>query len=347
MGGTSSATDNSTNNTTSNATNNQSSNSNTNQNTAENSVTGQTSSTNPWAASMPAVTGLLNQLTPLVSNSGLSSTSNNAINTLQANAANGNPYAGQIAGVTNNLLNGGGATNQNGAINQNYQNYQHATQPLASNTNYNPYDTPGFKDAINTATSDATNSVNGQFAAAGRDFSGANSQALGRGILQGIAPTIASQYNQNVNNQQGAAGNLYQAGNTTSGMLNGTNQQGLNNQQQGIGTTQSALDAGNYGANQALSLDQLRQSIPTQNLSNLTNIGTSLANLGKTTTGSQINSGTSNTNSNTLSDVLSKLTGTSNSTGTDTKTSNMSGAQQFATIMNGIGSLGNLWGGKK
>jgi hypothetical protein len=43
------------------------------------------------------------------------------------------------------LLNGGGATDQAGNINQNYQNYYNQTNPLASNTNYNPYDTPGFK----------------------------------------------------------------------------------------------------------------------------------------------------------------------------------------------------------
>jgi hypothetical protein len=128
------------------------------------------------------------------------------------------------------LLSGGGALNQQGAINQNYQDYQKATQPLASNTNYNPYDTPGFKDALSTTISDITNSTNGQFAAAGRDFSGANSQALGRGIMQGVAPTIAQQYNQNIQNQQGAAGNLYNAGNMNAGLLSGLQQQHLQNQ---------------------------------------------------------------------------------------------------------------------
>jgi hypothetical protein len=63
---------------------------------------------------------------------------------------------------------------------------------------YNPYNTPGFSDAINTMTSDITNQVNGSFAGAGRDFSGANQMALGRGLTSGLAPTIAAQYNQNV-----------------------------------------------------------------------------------------------------------------------------------------------------
>ena len=46
---------------------------------------------------------------------------------------------------------------------------------------------------------------------AGRD----GCRNVARGIAQGVAPTIAAQDNQNVQNQQGAAGNLYSAGNTT------------------------------------------------------------------------------------------------------------------------------------
>jgi hypothetical protein len=52
--------------------------------------------------------------------------------------------------------------------------------------------------------------------------------------MQGVAPTIAAQYNQNVNNQQGAAGNLYNAGNTNAGILSGLQQQKLANQGQGV-----------------------------------------------------------------------------------------------------------------
>jgi hypothetical protein len=59
-------------------------------------------------------------------------------------------------------------------------NYQSQTNPLASNTNYNPTTRRGFVMRSIHATSDITNSTNGQFAAAGRDFSPANSTALPR-----------------------------------------------------------------------------------------------------------------------------------------------------------------------
>ena len=166
----------------------------------------QSSTTNPWAAAQPALQGILGQVGSNLNNTGLTGQETGALNTLEHNAGTANQYAPQVQSYATNLLNGGGATNQAGAVNQNYQNFQAQTNPLASNTNYNPMSTPGFSDALNTKIADITNSTNGQFAAAGRDFSGANSQALGRGISQGIAPTIAAQYNQNVQNQQGAAG---------------------------------------------------------------------------------------------------------------------------------------------
>lgn len=269
----------------------------------------QQSQTAPWEAAQPMLQNILGQINGMLPNTGLNTSQTGAINQLSQNGQAGNPYAPQVGNVASTLLNGGGATNQAGAVNQNYLDYQRAMQPLASNTDYNPYNTPGFKDAISTMIADTTNGVNGQFAAAGRDFSGANSMALGRGIAQGVAPTIAAQYNQNVQNQQGAAGNLYGAGNTTAGLQTGLTQQDLANRTQGVSTANDALTARNWGPNQVLQAEQYRQQIPTQNLSALAQIGIPIAGLGST------------------------------SSGTSTGTQQMSGAQQFAMIMQGIGNL--------
>lgn len=264
------------------------------------------------SSAKPAIEGILGQLSPLAQNSGLSSASSNAINQLEQNAQQGNPYASQISNFTGNLLNGGGANAQAPMLNSAYQTYQQQTSPLASNTNYDPMQTPGLADALATLKSDIGNSVNGQFAAAGRDMSGANQMAYGRGITQGLAPVIVDQYNRNVANQQGAAGNLYNAGNTTAGALSGLNQQGLANQQQGVTNSQDALAAQNYGATQMLNLEQLKQQIPAQNLGLLANIGVPIAQLGGT------------------------------KTGTSDQTNQMSGAQQFAMIGQGAGAFSKL-----
>jgi hypothetical protein len=245
----------------------------------------QSSTTAPWAAAQPAIQGILGQVQGGLNNTGITGQETGAINSIENNAANMPNNSGAINGYVTSLLNGGGANNQAGAVNQNYQTYAGQTNPLASNTDYNPYDTPGFKDAIGTMTSDITNGVNGSFAAAGRDFSGANSQTLGRGLTQGLAPTIAAQYNQNVNNQQGAAGNLYNAGNTNAGILSGLQQQHLANQGQGLNAASAAPGAQNAGSNSILNAEAARRGIPVQALSLLANIGVPIGGLGSQSTG--------------------------------------------------------------
>jgi hypothetical protein len=273
----------------------------------------QSSTTAPWAAAQPTVNGILGQVNTGLNNTGVTGAENGAFNTIEnnANAASAN-YAPAVQGYATSLLGGGGATNQAGNVNQNYQNYYNQTNPLASNTDYNPYNTPGFKDAINTMTSDITNNTNGSFAAAGRDFSGANSQALGRGLSQGVAPTIAAQYNTNVGQQQGAAGNLYNAGNTNAGILSGMQQQYLTNQGQGVTAAGQATDAANAGANATLQAEAQRRGIPVQALGLLSQIGIPIAGLG------------------------------SQSTGQSNGTQQMSGAQQFAMLGQGAGGFGKL-----
>jgi len=255
----------------------------------------QNSTTAPWEAAQPALTGILSQVNQGLGNTALNANETGAIDSMVKNAGTASQFAPQIADFAKTLLGGGGATDQAGNVNANYQRYVDQTNPLASNTNYNPLETPGFKDALSTTIADITNSTNGQFAAAGRDFSGANSQTLGRGIMQGVAPTIAAQYNQNVQNQQGAAGNLYQAGNTNAGILAGMNQQKLSNQGQGVTAAGAANEAANAGPNAILAAEAARKGIPLQQLSLLASIGVPIAGLGSqssgTSTGTKQDSG--------------------------------------------------------
>jgi hypothetical protein len=269
----------------------------------------QNSVTDPWKPAQPALEGILAQLQGNLNNTALTGAETNAINTLQANAGTASQFAPQIKDFASSLLSGGGATDQAGNVNAAYQRYVDQTNPLASNLNYDPRTTPGFSDALNATIADITNNTNGQFAAAGRDFSGMNSQTLGRGILQGVAPTIAAQFNENRNAQQGAAGNLLNASNNTSGILATLQQQKLANQGQGVTAASAANDAQNASANATLAAEAARRGIPVQALGLLAQIGIPIAGLGGT------------------------------SSGTSTGTQQMSGAQQFATIAGGIGSL--------
>jgi len=267
----------------------------------------QQSQTSPWQAAQPMLQGILGQLNPLVQNSGLSPTESGAINQLSQNAAQGNPYAAQISGFANNLLNGGGATAQAPSLQSGLSTLQSQLTPYADGSMIG--NNPALQAQLAQIASDTTNQVNSQFAAAGREGSGMNQQTLARGIAQGEAPVIAGEYNQDVANQLNAANSLYGAQNSTSGLLAGMTQQGLANQLQGVTSSQDALNAQNYTPQQQLALAQLTQSIPAQHLGLLAQIGVPIAGLGQQTSG------------------------------TTQGTQQMAGAQQFGAIAGGIGNL--------
>jgi hypothetical protein len=268
----------------------------------------QTSSTTPWGQAAAPLTGILNGINALVPGAGsLTGAQTGALNSIEANANAGNPYAAPTGNVAMGLLNGGGAQNNDAAIKSNLANYQGILNPIANGSQIGA--NSALKPALNAVSTDVTNNVNGQFAAAGRDMSPANTQALARGWATGTAPIVASQYNTDVQRMMDANAASYGAGNTTYGLLN-QNQGAANaNAVNGVGVGTQALDANNWGANQTLAAEAQRQGIPLQQLTTL---------LGSVS-------------------PVAQAFGTQNGSSSGTQT--MSGAQQFATIAGGIGSL--------
>lgn len=270
-----------------------------------------TSQTLPYGVATPGLTGSIEGLNGLLSSAGLNANQSDALNQIIANANNGqsNNYAGLLNNSATSLLNGGGAQANDQSIRNNLSSYQGLLTPYANGSMIGQ--NSGLKPYLDTLSSDITNQVNGQFAAAGRDFSGANQGALGRGLTQGLAPVIASQYNTDVGNQLNAANALYGAGNTTYGLLNGTQAAANQNQLAGAGQASTALQATNYAPNSILNAEQQRFNIPASNYTTL---------LGA------------------LSPVAQAF-GTNNASAQSQGTQQMSGAQQFALIANGLGTL--------
>jgi len=267
----------------------------------------QQSQTAPWAAAQPMLQNILGQISTGLNNTGLTSAETGALNQLSQNASLGNPYAGQIDDYARSLLNGGDANAQAGNIQNNLSSFQSQLMPYANGSMIG--NNPALAAQLAQIQSDVGNSINGQFSAAGRDMSGANQMAYGRGVAAGEAPVIAAQYNQDVANRINAANALYNAGNTTATTLSGMQQNYLGNQGQGVTAAQSALDARNYGANATLAAEAQRRGIPVQALGLLANIGVPIAQLG------------------------------SQSSGTTTGTQQMSGADQFSKLAAGIGNI--------
>jgi hypothetical protein len=264
-------------------------------------TTNQSSTTKPWDEAQPALTGILGQLKGLLGNTGVTSAESGALDAITANAGNANQFMPQITGLLGDLFNGGGAT----AGLDDYKRRLAGTADggqIGANSGLKPY--------LDTIATDVQNRVNGMFAGAGRDLSGANQGALARGIAEGTAPVIASQYNTDVGNMRSAADALY-------GADSGAAQRAITNRQAGAQIAPTAFEAQNAGQKNILEAEALRRGIPAQALGLLAQIGIPIAGLGSQTTG----------------------------TGTATGTNQMSGAQQFATIGQGLGGFSKfLWG---
>lgn len=180
----------------------------------------QSSQFSPWGIAIPGLTNLVNQMTGLSGNTSPTSGQTNAVNTLQQEAGGIPTNSGQQgSGVVSNLLNSSTTPNQT-MWGQALNTSQGVWNPILTNPNFtNPMNTPGFGTALSTLNTDITNQVNGQFAAAGRDMSPANSQALARGLSQGEGGLIANEANALQQEQLGAANSaLSGAGSTASGM---------------------------------------------------------------------------------------------------------------------------------
>lgn len=270
----------------------------------------QNSTTAPWAAAQPALQGILGQLNMNLGNTALTGNESGAINSMVANAGQASQYAPQIQSYAKDLLGGGGATDQSGALNQTFQDYSGRLQPVANGLMMGG--NSALKAQLDSMSSDITNNINGQFAGAGRDFSGAHFNTLGRGIASGLAPVIAGQYNIDTANQRSAADALYGAGTNNAAMLSGLQQQRLANQGQGVTVAGQANDAANAGNNQVLQAEAARRGIPVQALGLLAQLGIPIAGLG------------------------------GQSTGRSEGTQQMSGADQFYRIASGAGNFLNF-----
>jgi len=241
-------------------------------------------STGPW---MPA-TGLLQNLIGKYGsiNTGVTGDQTDALSKLRS-AIGQIPGFGDAASTGVSRLFSSDTSPQIGMLNAGYDTLQKNLGGTASGSELDPYKTPGFSDAIDTASNDITNRVKSVYAASGRDPSGAGSfgQSLGRGLTQGIAPIIQSQFNTNKQNQMNAAGTLYNAAGTTAGGITQQGQVPLTNIMAGI---QSAgMIPGLYTApgSAALNVANTAQNLPFANLQPQLQAGLGLGATGSTSTG--------------------------------------------------------------
>lgn len=239
----------------------------------------QSSSSQPWAQALPLVNQLLGQYG--AQDTSVTGDQSTALASLK-NSLSGLPNYGASGADAVSKLFSSDSSPQVGMLQGAYDTLKTNLTPTASGANLNPYDTPGFGDAIRTAIDDATKATKGVYAGSGRDPSGAGSFAgsLGRGITQGISPTIANQYNTNYSNMQTANRDLLSgAGSTASGITN-LRQSDMTNLLAGIQGAGALPGLYSSPAMAQLGAANASYSQPYQNLAQLLQPSISLASLG-------------------------------------------------------------------
>ncbi len=173
----------------------------------------------------------------------------------------------------------------------------------------------------------------GQFAGSGRDPSGAGSFAgsLGRGLMQGEAPIIQSQYNTNKQNQLGAAGSLYNAaGSTASGI---TQQQMAELQAKFSGLTGGAALPGllTQPGQTQLGVANTAYGQPLSNISGVESLTNPIAALGGQSTGQSTQDTTQS--KSLLSNILGGISGAAGLSGA------LGGSAGLSSILGSLGPL--------
>ena len=252
----------------------------------------QQSQTSPWAPTQGLLTSLIGKYSGV--DPSVTGDQSSALSNLTSSVSGIPNFGSAGAGAIGKLFNSDNS-GQVGMLNTAYDTLRGNLGGTASGANLNPYDTPGFGDAIKTAINDATNATKSVYAGSGRDPSGAGSfaQSLGRGITSGIAPTIASQYNQNYGNMLNANNQIFGAAGSTASGVNNLNQQQLTNGIAGITGAGALPGLFSSPAMAQLGAANAQYSQPFQNLAQLLQPSASLAGLGSQSSGSSTSTQTS------------------------------------------------------
>lgn len=251
----------------------------------------QQSQTNPWGPAQGNLEGLLHQL------GGISPTATGAqtgaLNQIEQNAGSAPNYGGQANGFLSSMFNNAGP---NGAVAGATGNLNSELTPYADGSMVG--NNKALQGQLDVAGNDVQNQIEGQFAAAGRPV-GTNAdsaQAIARGVTQAQAPIIANQYNQDVQNQMGAANTLF------GGAVTGANTEaGLGGA--ALSGTSALPGIQDQSQNTVLAAEAARQGIPLGLLQQLTSMNGGIAGLGGQ------NSGTSTGNTQQQQNPLSTLLG--------------------------------------
>jgi hypothetical protein len=229
------------------------------------------SNQDPWAPAVPYLTKFLKQTGQVGKNAGQGLTPGQtaAFADLEGIAGESNPFVDQQKQLTSDLYN---TADRTGIVGDAYKSLQGQLGDYASGKYLDPMSNPHIQAMLTQVGDDAWNRTNAQFAAAGRDLSGANQTAAARGVTQAQLPMLLDQYNRAQGQQFDAAKTLYGAGASTADVLSNLDAQRAGIRGQAAGAEQAAHDMETRGAQEIIDLEQMKKMLPYEELGALASL---------------------------------------------------------------------------
>jgi hypothetical protein len=246
----------------------------------------------PWKPAVPYLKDFLAQTGQVGANAGQGLTPGQtaAFGQLKDNALQSSPWIAQQSQLAGDLY---GTADRTGIVGDAYSGLQSQLGDYASGKYLDPMSNPQMQAILQQVGDDAANRVNAQFAGAGRDLSGANQQAVGRGVTQAQLPLLLDQYNRAQGQQFDAAKTLYGAGSDTASTQGALDAQRAALRGQAAGAGQAATDMQNAGAERTIDLEQMMKTLPYEELGQLASLLFPAGQLGKQVKATGESSGTS------------------------------------------------------
>ena len=262
------------------------------------SKTNSTSQNDPWEETIPYLKEFLGKLGGVSASTptGPTPTQIDAFGQLKDIAGAGNPYAGQIDDLANDLF---GTQSQAPMAKGSYEDLTRRLTPTAEGENLDIMNDPQLAKLLQFVGDDAANRINSQFAGAGRDMSGINQQLVARGVGQAQLPILTDQLNREKGRTDAAARDLYGAGQGTAQNIANLDKIKATLQQAGIDVGKEALDAKAWGPEALINLEEQMKNLPYEQLQKIAELLFPAAGLGgqqqgwSSTKGSQVGAGAS------------------------------------------------------
>lgn len=237
----------------------------------------------PWSPTIPYLEDYLGQVGDL-STQPLTGSQLAASGDLKQLYGEGNPFAEQLTGLANDFFTGPGS--QSGMLGDAYSKLQGQLTPYAEGKFLDFKENPYVNDMMTHVGDNVQQRINAMFAGAGRDMSGMNQRAVGRGVAEAQTPILADLYNREQDRALGAANTLFGAGNTAATGMQGMDTAALQARAGGLPVADAAMGAEMWGPEGIFNLEQTIADSPFARLGALGSLLLPVAQLGQQQSGS-------------------------------------------------------------